>query len=77
MREPVNKEHNTANLRDISAMMQDIEHFIFFGTLLGYEREKGIIEGDDDIDIYVNSSERAKLIRLLQAELPPEIRTLT
>jgi len=31
-----------------------IEHFIFFGTLLGLIRDGGPIEGDDDVDFYVN-----------------------
>ena len=43
-------------------MFKDIEYFIFFGTLLGITREKGIIDGDDDIDFYVNLKDRSKLI---------------
>lgn len=31
-----------------------IEHFIFFGTLLGLIRDGGPIVGDDDVDFYVN-----------------------
>ena len=31
-----------------------IEHFIFFGTLLGIVRDGQPIDGDDDIDFYVN-----------------------
>lgn len=33
---------------------RNIEHFIFFGTLLGMERNGAPIEGDDDVDFYVN-----------------------
>lgn len=32
----------------------NIEHCIAWGTLLGYVRERGIIEGDKDIDFYIN-----------------------
>ena len=31
-----------------------IEHFIFFGTLLGLIRDGGPIVGDDDVEFYVN-----------------------
>lgn len=31
-----------------------IEHFVFFGTLLGICREGEPISGDDDVDFYVN-----------------------
>lgn len=32
----------------------DVEHFVFFGTLLGMSRCGAPIEGDDDVDFYVN-----------------------
>jgi phosphorylcholine metabolism protein LicD len=38
----------------------------FFGTLLGLVREKNLIEGDDDVDFYVNINEREKLISILK-----------
>ncbi len=34
----------------------EIEHFVFFGTLLGLTREGKPIAGDDDVDFYVNDS---------------------
>ena len=61
------KGKNTQNLKDISALISGLEHFIFFGTLLGYERERGIIEGDDDIDIYVCASEKKQLVELISS----------
>ena len=33
-----------------------IEHFAFFGTLLGLTREGKLISGDDDVDFYVKES---------------------
>jgi hypothetical protein len=33
-----------------------IEHFVFFGTLLGLTRESKPIAGDDDVDFYVSDS---------------------
>ena len=43
-----------------------ITHFIFFGTLLGFNREGTIIPGDDDIDFYVPRSELKQLEDLLR-----------
>jgi hypothetical protein len=42
-----------------------VEHFIFFGTLLGIVRDGDIIPNDDDIDIYVDIKYRSKLIKEL------------
>ena len=42
----------------------NIEYFIAYGTLLGSVREGKIIDWDDDIDIYMRSSELHKLKRL-------------
>ena len=44
---------------------QKVEHFVFFGTLLGLIRDKKLIRDDDDIDFYVNIKDRRKLIKLL------------
>jgi hypothetical protein len=62
----VPKELNSLNLIEITNAIKDIEHFIFFGTLLGMTREGEIITGDDDIDIYVDIKLRKALIKRLQ-----------
>lgn len=49
---------NRDNLVIISKLFDDIDYFIFFGTLLGLTREQDVIEGDDDIDIYVPIEKR-------------------
>jgi len=41
---------NLQNLIFVSNLIKNIEHFIFYGTLLGIIREKNIIKGDE-IDI--------------------------
>jgi len=58
MFKPVSIEKNIKNLRYVSNKLVNIEWFIFFGTLLGYTREKNILKNDDDIDIYVNIKSR-------------------
>ena len=49
----------------ITAILHDVEYFVFFGTLLGLTREGNPIEGDDDIDCYVDISNQSKLINAL------------
>ena len=53
---------NENNLIFFSKLFNNVEYFIFFGTLLGITRENSLIEGDDDIDFYVNSKDRDQLI---------------
>jgi phosphorylcholine metabolism protein LicD len=59
------KVDNRANLVTISNLLQDIDHFVFFGTLLGLTRERDIIEDDDDIDILVPIEKRNLIIEKL------------
>ena len=54
---------NRANLSLISKLLEDIDHFVFFGTLLGLTRELDIIEGDDDIDILAPLEKRDLVIQ--------------
>ena len=53
---------NRDNLIIISKLFEDIDYFIFFGTLLGLTRGKDLIEGDDDIDILVPIENRNLII---------------
>jgi phosphorylcholine metabolism protein LicD len=59
------KVDNRANLVTVSNLLQDIDHFVFFGTLLGLTRERDIIEDDDDIDILVPIEKRHLIIEKL------------
>ncbi len=63
MIEPRAIEHNIENLRFVSERLAHIPHFIFFGTLLGYVRNRSIIPTDDDIDIYVEAKYLRKVER--------------
>lgn len=62
----ISVEENFTNLIYFSGLISELEHFVFFGTLLGLVRENNLIEGDDDIDFYVNAKERNKLIEILR-----------
>lgn len=62
----ISVEENFLNLKFFSKIMSKIEHFVFFGTLLGLIRDGNLIEDDDDIDFYVNINEREKLIQILK-----------
>jgi len=54
------------NLKFITSVLTDFEWFVFYGTLLGIEREGNLIEGDDDIDIFINIKHRDELLRRLK-----------
>ena len=62
----ISVEENFLNLKFFSKIISKIEHFVFFGTLLGLVRDGNLIENDDDIDFYVNIKEREKLIQILK-----------
>lgn len=66
MIDPVERKHNLNNLRYVSERISELEHFIFFGTLLGYQREDNVIEGDDDIDIYVDAIHRDEIEKIFE-----------
>ena len=55
------------NLLYISNLIKEFENFVFFGTLLGLVRDNQIIDGDDDIDFYVNINDRNNLIKKLKS----------
>jgi len=56
---------NQENLFFFTNILKNIEHFVFFGTLLGLTRDKQLIEGDDDVDFYINLKNRNELIKVL------------
>ena len=63
MKKPVAfRDDNRANLVAISKLFEDIDHFVFFGTLLGITRGRDLIEGDDDIDILAPIEHRKLII---------------
>ena len=59
------KEQNLKNLISISKMLKTIQHFVFYGTLLGLTRENNIIDGDDDVDFLVDIKDKKKLINIM------------
>ena len=66
MFEPVPQHLNSKNLTDFSNLFAEIEHFIFFGTLLGIHREGDVLQKDDDIDFYIDITLRDKVINILE-----------
>ena len=59
-------DENEDNLFFFLKLFDNVEYFIFFGTLLGITRENRLIDGDDDIDFYVNLKDREQLINNLK-----------
>ena len=62
----VSLENNESNLVFFSKLLINVEYFIFFGTLFGITRENRLIDGDDDIDFYINHKNRDQLIKDLK-----------
>ena len=62
----ISLEDNENNLVFFLKLFINVEYFIFFGTLLGITRENRLIDGDDDIDFYVNFKDRKQLIHNLK-----------
>ena len=74
MESPVSKELNLRNLEVIEQALPTYwEHFIFYGTLLGYHREGDIIENDDDLDIMIERKHEKDLINLIINYTPFDI----
>ena len=59
------RDLNEQNLIFFSKILEKYEHFVFFGTLLGLTRDNQLIDGDDDLDFYVNLKDRTNIINTL------------
>lgn len=57
---------NFENLTIVSKILRNIEHFIFYGTLLGIIRDHNIIKTDDDIDILVNNKFKVLVLKKMK-----------
>lgn len=62
------QEFNKENLFSICELLDKFDPFVFYGTLLGIERDKNIIKGDDDIDILVDHNHKKQIIELLNQQ---------
>ena len=48
---PIDRKYNAQNLKEVLPLLEGMEYFVFYGTLLGLVREGDILEKDDDIDL--------------------------
>ena len=62
----INRIYQLQNFKDIINLLEGLEYFPFYGTLLGLVRENNILEMDDDIDILINKKHRKKLISIIE-----------
>jgi len=65
---PLPKTNLDHALQIFSRLLQKnkIEHFVFFGTLLGLTRDHSTIAGDDDVDFYVNKRFFGSVAKIIQ-----------
>lgn len=66
MKKSVSKEANRNNLFYFVSIIGDLDYFPFHGTLLGLVRDGDVIDGDDDVDIFVNMKDREIFFDILQ-----------
>ena len=59
-------EDNSFTINLVSEALKQVEHFVFFGTLLGLVRDGAPITGDDDVDVYVDVSNRHAALAALK-----------
>ena len=62
----VSTEDNEYSLELFNQYLANLEHFIFFGTLLGFNREGRPIPGDDDVDILVNKKHYEEIRQVVE-----------
>ena len=58
-------EEDAKNLLALTKKLFDqcgLRFYLFYGTLLGAVRDNGIIKGDEDVDVYVDSEEQLRNI---------------
>tara|TARA_Y100000310_G_scaffold260291_1_gene269147 strand:- start:340 stop:1098 length:759 start_codon:yes stop_codon:yes gene_type:complete len=61
------KKKHLKNLKDVCKLISHLEYFIWGGTLLGYHREKDIIDGDDDLDFAMHIKHKDEVIKILNS----------
>ena len=61
------KKKHLKNLKDVCKLISHLEYFIWGGTLLGYHREKDIIDGDDDIDFAMHVKHKDEIIEIMNS----------
>ena len=62
----VRPEDNKFAVKLFAKQLSEIEHFIFYGTLLGFVRDGMPITGDNDVDILVNQNHHGEVKEILK-----------
>ena len=60
---PIDRKYNEKNFIDTLKIVNDLEYYIFYGTLLGFVRDGDLLEKDDDVDFQIN---RKHLITVIE-----------
>ena len=64
MKIPIEQKYNEINLKELLPLFEELEYFVFFGTLLGLIRGNELLEYDDDIDFLINEKHLMYVIEL-------------
>ena len=51
---PIDRKYNEKNFIDTLKIVNDLEYYVFYGTLLGLVRDGDLLEKDDDVDFQIN-----------------------
>ena len=62
----IDRKYNLENLGYLTPYLYNMEYVLFFGSLLGYCRDKNLLELDDDVDFYVNIKHRNEIHDVLK-----------
>lgn len=68
LKKSISSNHLLSALEFISKKLNQIDYFVFYGTLLGLVRDGKPIDGDDDVDIMVPRVLREELLLLLTSD---------
>lgn len=66
MKKRISKHLNRQNLIEAANVLVDIDYCVFYGTALGIHRDGDIIDGDDDVDLFVENKDFDTVDKLLK-----------
>tara|TARA_B100000519_G_scaffold203404_1_gene226305 strand:- start:5515 stop:6096 length:582 start_codon:yes stop_codon:yes gene_type:complete len=66
MKKKVSKELHRQTLLEAAHALRGVDYCVFYGTALGLHRDGDLIDGDDDVDLFVKDSDFENVDTLLK-----------